>query len=64
MHINENFAKLAEALYIADRKVSIPPPCSHVCFTLHLLYVMGCLQCFEAVGWAAGRASGLSLIHI
>jgi len=23
VHINENFAKLAEALYIADRKVSI-----------------------------------------
>ena len=23
VHINENFAKLAEALYIADRKVSL-----------------------------------------
>ena len=24
-----------------------------------LLYGCGCLQCFDAVGWAAGRASGL-----
>jgi len=37
--------------------------------TLHMLYAfivlyytvlkLDCLQCFEAVGWAAGRASGL-----
>ena len=24
-----------------------------------LTYVFNCLQCFDAVGWAAGRASGL-----
>jgi len=28
VHINENFAKLAEALYIADRKVRPPPSLS------------------------------------
>jgi len=24
-----------------------------------MVYVTDCLQCFDAVGWAAGRASGL-----
>jgi len=28
------------------------------CFTVDLLLKI-CLQCFDAVGWAAGRASGL-----
>ena len=27
--------------------------------TLLLIYITICLQCFDAVGWAAGRASGL-----
>ena len=26
-------------------------------FSVHVTYL--CLQCFDAVGWAAGRASGL-----
>ena len=26
---------------------------------MSLLYLVTCLQCFDAVGWAAGRASGL-----
>ena len=26
---------------------------------LFLILVFSCLQCFDAVGWAAGRASGL-----
>lgn len=30
-HINENFAKLAEALYIADRKVFHIHPCNRFC---------------------------------
>ena len=30
------------------------------CFLLFLLLIVFyCLQCFDAVGWAAGRASGL-----
>ena len=28
-------------------------------FIYLLTYVLKCLQCFDAVGWAAGRASGL-----
>jgi len=29
------------------------------CFTFfHIRFVDVCLQCFDAVGWAAGRASG------
>ena len=27
--------------------------------TLQLCYLTVCLQCFDTVGWAAGRASGL-----
>jgi len=27
--------------------------------SFHLMYLLHCLQCFDAVGWAAGRASGL-----
>ena len=27
--------------------------------TAHFLVIIVCLQCFDAVGWAAGRASGL-----
>ena len=30
-----------------------------VVFSLLFLYLYLCLQCFDAVGWAAGRASGL-----
>ena len=30
----------------------------HVCFTINLLSTYCCLQCFDTVGWAAGRASG------
>ena len=29
-----------------------------VCFVVHSLY-KNCFQCFDAVGWAARRASGL-----
>ena len=25
---------------------------------IHLVYILVCLQCFDAAGWAAGRASG------
>jgi len=28
-------------------------------FYVHLWLIVNCLQCFDAVGWAAGRASGL-----
>ena len=28
-------------------------------FLLMLMWSLECLQCFDAVGWAAGRASGL-----
>ena len=28
-------------------------------FMLFHVFVFYCLQCFDAVGWAAGRASGL-----
>jgi len=28
-------------------------------FSTLLIIGMNCLQCFDAVGWAAGRASGL-----
>jgi len=31
----------------------------HVCIILMLSIFLFCLQCFDAVGWAAGRASGL-----
>jgi len=30
--------------------------CAYVC---HMLVIICCLQCYDAVGWAAGRASGL-----
>jgi len=31
-----------------------------VCFVLYHFHLhAGCLQCFDAVGWVAGRASGL-----
>ena len=31
-----------------------------VCLSVFCFYlVLWCLQCFDAVGWAAGRASGL-----
>jgi len=26
---------------------------------MHVCNVLSCLQCFDAVGWVAGRASGL-----
>jgi len=29
------------------------------CYLDDMLRVNGCLQCFDTVGWAAGRASGL-----
>ena len=32
---------------------------SEVCPSRNLFYFEDCLQCFDAVGWAAGRASGL-----
>jgi len=28
-------------------------------FNMSTLLLLQCLQCFDAVGWAAGRASGL-----
>ena len=28
-------------------------------FNFNLIVLLCCLQCFDAVGWAAGRASGL-----
>jgi len=31
----------------------------HVLFVYTMQYTCFCLQCFDAVGWAAGRASGL-----
>ena len=34
-----------------------------LCYTLHKIFVLVvpkcCLQCFDTVGWASGRASGL-----
>jgi len=30
-----------------------------VCIVLSFHCSVSCLQCFDAVGWAAGRASGL-----
>ena len=30
-----------------------------LCMNMFYLIVMQCLQCFDTVGWAAGRASGL-----
>ena len=33
-------------------------------FCFHLLSSHFCLQCFDAVGWAAGRASGLLLMTL
>jgi len=33
-------------------------PCTHAVFQQCYAYIR-CLQCFEAVGWAAGRACGL-----
>jgi len=30
-----------------------------LCFTYLLTFASNCFQCFDAVGWAAGRASGL-----
>ena len=35
--------------------IKVIEECFCVCFELFSL----CLQCFDAVGWAAGRASGL-----
>ena len=31
----------------------------HIRYYYHTVYGSKCLQCFDAVGWAAGRASGL-----
>jgi len=33
--------------------------CSSCVFSLDYVCVYLCLQCFDAVGWAAGRAPGL-----
>ena len=35
-----------------------PGCCCYCCF-FFFVFVRFCLQCFDAVGWAAGRASGL-----
>ena len=35
------------------------PLCAFVNYIYLLTYLLWCLQCFDAVGWAAGRASGL-----
>ena len=32
---------------------------SHPAVFVHVLCLFYCLQCFDVVGWAAGRASGL-----
>ena len=46
------------AVGLADNTIRIislqPQVCRHLSIYLHV-----CLQCFDAVGWAAGRASGL-----
>ena len=41
-------ASLADIIVVSNRQVS-----------LYLYLSLFCLQCFDAVGWAAGRASGL-----
>jgi len=33
----------------------------HVCIKFPLFLVTACLQCFDAVGWAAERASGIQI---
>jgi len=40
---------------------AVRPGRSHYCRNMHRKFgeVWACLQCFDAVGWAAGRASGL-----
>jgi len=35
------------------------PTCSYICITDTSKYGALCLQCFDAVGWASGKASGL-----
>jgi len=46
VHINENFAKLAEALYIADRKVTWLQEMDSKCF-----FVLDLLFLFEIERW-------------
>ena len=54
-------------VYLLELAVNVPKPDAgrKVCFQfiLSCLYVIiiyrNCLQCFDAVGWVAGRASGL-----
>lgn len=44
VHINENFAKLAEALYIADRKVSYVRKSFMIINIQHVLFVLDSRQ--------------------
>ena len=41
-----------------SRQITTPTP-HHSIFTGWMLFLFTGLQCFDAVGWAAGRASGL-----
>ena len=38
---------------------NIPTEYAACCFVISSVSFILCLQCFDAVGWAAGRASGL-----
>ena len=40
VHINENFAKLAEALYIADRKVTLLQDEDSKCCTIRNVHIV------------------------
>jgi len=44
--------------YVQILEVTVPllPFCVH---TVDVITVVSCRQCFDAVGWASGRASGL-----
>jgi len=37
----------------------MPVPSVGTHFSSHIVSTAECLQCFDAVGWVAGRASGL-----
>jgi len=49
-----NFATVVVAVLHTMQNVA-----QYQCIFLHCIESHLCLQCFDAVGWAAGRASGL-----
>jgi len=57
----KNASVLEKKCHIAHRHVQVTKWREHITlkYFIILQVLLYCLQCFDAVGWAAGRASGL-----